>query len=144
MIDDPSIDVLYAMLEMFKVQDPSTLTPAAGHSTKIIRGPYLQSAMFRPTVFRKVGPFDESFRQGDDTDFVLRIIDHGFNIALDDGLAAYYRRHDTNVTLDVAEMRREFLRATVKFAVRRRRSGNDPAPPAVFLELCRRRDQIEN
>ena len=85
LVDDPTIDALYGVMQMFNVLDSSTLAPAAGSPTKIIRGPYLQSAMYRPAVIDKVGRFDESFRQGDDTDFILRVIDHQFKVVLDDG-----------------------------------------------------------
>jgi glycosyltransferase involved in cell wall biosynthesis len=140
--DDPSIDALYGRMQMFHVLDEETQAPAEGHPTKIIRGPYLQSSMYRPAVFDAVGRFDESFRQGDDTDFVLRVIEHDYKILLDDGIATYYRRHDTNVTHDVAQVQREFMLASVKFAMRRRKSGKGPIPP-IFSELFLSRDQIE-
>lgn len=142
MIADPSIDALYGLLEMFKTQDQSSLAPAADHPTKIIRGPYLQSSMYRSAVLKKVGRFDESFRQGDDTDFVLRVIENGCNVVLDDGIAAYYRRHDANVTLDINQVKREFMLASVKFATRRRQRGEVATPPILF-ELFRSRDVIE-
>jgi glycosyltransferase involved in cell wall biosynthesis len=142
LINNPGVDVLYGQIEMFRIFDPTTMAPASGQPTKIIRGPYLQSSMYRPAVIEKVGRFDENFRQGDDTDFVLRVIEQGFNILLDDGLAAYYRRHDSNVTLDVAEVQREFMLASVKFATRRRQSGKVAIPP-IFSELFLSRDQME-
>lgn len=142
LVDDPTIDVLYGVIQMFNTLDSAALAPAAGSATKIIRGPYLQSAMYRPAVIDKVGRFDESFRQGDDTDFILRVIDHQFKIMLDDGIAAYYRRHDANVTLNVEEVQREFMMASLKFAVRRRKSGKGEIPP-IFSELFLSRDQIE-
>jgi glycosyltransferase involved in cell wall biosynthesis len=139
---DPTIDVLYGTMEMFHVLDDLTQAPAVGYPTKVIRGPYLQSAMYRPHVIRKVGRFDESFRQGDDTDYVLRVIEQQFNLVLDDGLATYYRRHDSNVTLNVEEVQREFMMASLKFAARRRLSGKGGIPP-IFSQLFLRRDQIE-
>jgi glycosyltransferase involved in cell wall biosynthesis len=142
LLDDPSIDALYGLMEMFTVANGSGDAPEPGSETKIIRGPYLQSAMYRPEVIRSVGPFDESFRQGCDTDFVLRVVEKEFNLVLDDGLAAYYRRHDSNVTLNVEEMQREFMLASLKWAVRNRMSGK-PALPPVFADLFLRRDEIE-
>jgi glycosyltransferase involved in cell wall biosynthesis len=142
LVNDPTIDVLYGRIQMFTTLDRSTLSPAAGSATKIIRGPYLQSSMYRRAVIDTVGRFDESFRQGDDTDFVLRVIDHQFRILLDEGLAAHYRRHDANVTLNVEEVQREFMMASLKFAIRRRQNGKGPIPP-IFSELFLRRDEIE-
>lgn len=142
LVNDPTIDVLYGLMRMFNTFDGSMLAPAPGSATKTIRGPYLQSAMYRPAVIEKVGRFDESFRQGDDTDFILRVIEHQFKVVLDDGVAAYYRRHDTNVTLNVEEVQREFMMASLKFAVRRRKNGQGGIPP-IFSELFLSRDEIE-
>ena len=140
--EDPEIDVLYGRVQMFTAFDESTLAPKAGSRTKIIRGPYLQSAIYRPRVFDKVGRFDESFRQGDDTDFVLRVVESGAKLVLDDGIAAYYRRHDANVTLNTKEMQREFMLASLKWAARNRLKGGRELPK-VFSELFLRRDEIE-
>jgi hypothetical protein len=86
---------------------------AAG-PTKLIRGPYLQSSMYRRLVIDAFGRFDESFKQGDKCDFVLRVIERQFKLVLDDGTAAYYRRHDGNVTRNV-------MRAKLKWVARNHR-----------------------
>lgn len=142
LIGDPGIDVLYGLVEMFSDADGTQLAPAAGSQTKTIRGPYLQSAMYRPEVIASVGRFDESFRQGCDTDFVLRVIERNYNLVLDEGLACYYRRHDANVTLNIEEMQREFMLASMKWAVRNRMKGKVEVPK-VFSEMFLRRDKIE-
>jgi glycosyltransferase involved in cell wall biosynthesis len=142
LLSNPAIDVLYGLVEMFTHANEAGNAPASGSKTKVIRGPYLQSAMYRPNVIRAVGQFDESFRQGCDTDFVLRVVEREFNLVLDDGIATYYRRHDSNVTLNVEEMRREFMLASLKWAVRNRIKGK-PVLPAVFADLFLRRDEIE-
>jgi glycosyltransferase involved in cell wall biosynthesis len=142
MIAEPEIDALYGLMEMFSMADEAGMAPAAGSPTKIIRGPYLQSAMYRPGVIEKVGRFDEGFRQGDDTDYVLRVIEKGFNLVLDDGLATYYRRHDANVTLNVEEVQREFMLASLKWAARNRLKGKG-ALPQIFAELFLSRTEIE-
>jgi glycosyltransferase involved in cell wall biosynthesis len=134
LIADPAIDVLYGVVEMFTQLDDSTLTPVKAGSNKKIQGPYLQSAMYRRAVIGEVGRFDESFRQGDDSDFVLRVIERNFNLVLDDGVAAYYRRHDSNVTLNVEEMQREFMLASLKWAARNRINNRGPIPP-IFAKL---------
>ena len=127
---------------MFASMNKTALSPEAGQNTKILRGPYLQTAIFQPQVFERVGQFDESYRQGDDTDFVLRCVESNIRLVLDDGIAAYYRRHDTNVTLNAEEVQREFMLASLKFAARRRRSGEKSIPP-IFSQLFLSRDEIE-
>jgi hypothetical protein len=98
--------------------------------------------MYRLAVINKVGRFDESFRQGDDSDFVLRVIEHRFRLVLDDGIAAYYRRHDSNVTLNVEEVQREFMLASLKWAARNRINKRGAIPP-IFAELFLCRTEIE-
>ena len=140
--EDPSIDVLYGRVEMFTEFEDALLRPRDGSRTKVIRGPYLQSAMYRPHVFDKVGPFDESYRQGCDTDYLLRTLESGSKVVLDDDVAAYYRRHDANVTLNTAEVRREFILATLKWAARNKlKRGEDL--PELYREIFLRRDQVE-
>ena len=134
LLGDPTIDVLYGMVEMFTVLDDATLAPAPGTPTKRLRGPYLQAAMYRRAAIERVGRFDESFHQGCDSDFVLRVIEHECRLVLDDGLAAYYRRHDTNVTLNAEERQREFMLASLKWAVRYR-LRNRGRLPAIYAEL---------
>lgn len=142
MSNDARIDVVYGLVEMFSVPDQTGFAPDREKPTKIIRGPYLQSAMYRPSVIAGVGQFDEKFRQGCDTDFVLRVVERGYNLVLDDAVSSYYRRHDSNVTLNVEEMQREFMLASLKWAARNRLSGKREIPK-VFSELFLRRDEIE-
>lgn len=142
MDNDPETEVIYGRVEMFTDFDEAALAPAKGSRTKIIRGPYLQSAMYRPHVFDMVGRFDESFKQGCDTDYVLRVVEKGINLVLDDGIAAFYRRHDANVTLDTAQMQREFMLASLKWAARNKLTRGGELP-AVFSDLFLRRDEIE-
>lgn len=142
LIEDPSIDVLYGLIEMFVDFDDAALEPRRGSRTKIIRGPYLQSAMYRPEVFTRVGLFDESYRQGCDTDYLLRVMESGARLVLDDHVAAYYRRHDANVTLNTAEVQREFVLATLRWAARNKVKGGGDIPE-IYRQVFLRRDEIE-
>jgi len=142
LLADPAIGAVYGLVEMFSAFDEITQAPAAGSPTKIMRGPYLQSSTYRADVIRALGPFDESYRQGDDTDFVLRAISHPVRLHLEDAIAAYYRRHDANVTLNVDEVQREFWLASLKWAARRRLRGAT-AIPDVFSELFLSRHDLE-
>lgn len=142
MVNDPAIDVLYGRVEMFVDFDDQALQPRQGSRTRIIRGPYLQSAMYRPQVFARVGAFDESYRQGCDTDYLLRVMESGARLVLDEGVAAYYRRHDANVTLNTAEVQREFVLATLRWAARNKvKNGGDI--PEIYRQIFLRRDEIE-
>ncbi len=139
---DPSIDGLYGLVQMFSTQDQAALAPAPGTPSRLIRGPYLQSAMFRPHTIRKTGYFDETYRQGCDSDYFLRMIAGNFRIVLEDNIAAYYRRHDANVTLNTEEMKREFMRASLKWAARNRLTK--ASLPPIFSDMFLRRAELES
>lgn len=140
--NDSSIDGLYGLVQMFSTQDEAVLAPAPGTPSRLIRGPYLQSAMFRPAALRKTGYFDETYRQGCDSDYFLRMIAGNSRIVLEDDIAAYYRRHDANVTLNTEEMKREFMRASLKWAARNRLTK--ASLPPIFSDMFLRRAELES
>ncbi|WP_428031318.1 glycosyltransferase family 2 protein [Ancylobacter sp.] len=127
-------DAVYGLLQLFRVLDEATQAPAAGFPTRVMRGPYLQSSMYRADAIRSLGPFDENFRQGEDTEFVLRAIDRALRLHREDAIAAYYRRHDKNTTRNTEEVQRFFRLATMRWAMRRRVKGKVELPP-IFAEL---------
>ncbi len=140
--NDPSLDGLYGLVQRFSVQDEKSLAPASGTPVKLIRGPYLQSAIFRAGVINRTGYFDETYRQGCDSDYFLRVIEGGFHIVMEDEISAYYRRHDANVTLNKDEMKREFLRASLTWAARNRLKK--ASLPAIFAEMFLNRAELED
>ena len=138
---DPAIDGLYGLVQTFSVQDDAALAPAPGTPVKVVRGPYLQSAMFRRAAMDRTGLFDETYRQGCDSEYFLRLIGAGYRIELEDELAAYYRRHDANVTLNTAEMKREFMRASLSWAARNRLRKD--SLPAIYSRMFLQRAELE-
>ena len=139
--DGPAIDGLYGLVQIFSTQDHAALAPAPGTPAKVIRGPYLQSAMFRRAAMDRTGLFDETYRQGCDSEYFLRLIEGGFRIELENELAAYYRRHDANVTLNTAEMKREFMRASLSWVARNRLRKN--SLPAIYSQMFLQRAELE-
>ena len=138
---DAELDGLYGLVQTFSVQDDAALAPAPGTPVKLVRGPYLQSAMFRRRVVDKAGLFDETYRQGCDSEYFLRLIEAGFRIELEEEIAAYYRRHDANITLNTAEMKREFMRASLSWVARNRlRKGS---LPAIYSQMFLQRAGLE-
>jgi glycosyltransferase involved in cell wall biosynthesis len=58
----------------------------------------LPSAVYRKTVFEKVGLLDESLRFGEDGDFFIRCWENGIRKQMLDHLSMLYRRHGGNMT----------------------------------------------
>lgn len=90
--------------------------------------PQLGSALFRRSVFERVGQFDETQRYCDDVDWFLRAAEAGISIVRHDDIGVYYRRHETNLTNQRAVDLR-FVAAAVKKSLDRRRAGGETAAP---------------
>ena len=87
----------------------------------------LGAALFRRSVFDRVGPFDVAMRYSEDVDWLLRAREHGVKMLILKQVSLLYRLHGQNIThgLDVHGIR--FMEALKKSADRRRRAGG-PMP----------------
>jgi glycosyltransferase involved in cell wall biosynthesis len=83
----------------------------------------LSAALLRREAFGTVGSFDERFTLGDDFDWLLRLLETGRPILLDDAPATLHRRHRGQATGDVTTVRSEQLRALGASLRRRRAAG---------------------
>jgi glycosyltransferase involved in cell wall biosynthesis len=86
----------------------------------------LSAGVFRKALIDQIGRFDHSLVQGEDMDFLLRISEVCDQIVLHNHPILYYRRHATNVTLNIRAMRSGVMRALMLHANRRK------ANPALF------------
>jgi glycosyltransferase involved in cell wall biosynthesis len=101
---DPNADAAYGRLRVlvepgcddqgFAVVD-GTFAPAIG----------LHTYLFRREILDRAGRMDESMPLGSDADYVARLRQAGMKTAIYDGDASVYRRHNSNITLDVAAKR---------------------------------------
>lgn len=96
------------------------------------RAPNLGTALIRRSAFTTVGLFDESVAGGDDVDWLLRARELGVRETRVDSITLHYRRHDGNMTNDVATDQSRLLRVLGR-AVARRRAGASQRPPAAKL-----------
>lgn len=99
--------------------------PVADHWPKIA-GVFMGMVVFRRELVDRIGKFDTSFTQGDDSDFMLRAGELTNAILFHDDVVYYYRRHANNVTNDLKTRTREFMRALLLHTHRRR------ADPSLF------------
>jgi len=83
----------------------------------------LSAGLFRNSVFEKVGLFDETLHYGEDTDWFMRVREAGVLITIVHEVSLYYRRHESNMTLDSVARDRFFIQALKKSLDRRRREG---------------------
>jgi glycosyltransferase involved in cell wall biosynthesis len=96
------------------------------------RAPNLGTALIRRSAFATVGPFDESVAGGDDVDWLLRARELGVRETRVDSITLHYRRHDGNMTNDVARDQSRLLRVLGR-SIARRRAAASPRPSAAKL-----------
>ncbi len=97
--------------------------------------------MYRAQFLRDLGPFDESFEQAEDTDYLLRAFESQAEYQLTDTICVYYRRHPGNMTRNTTVAMKCFMRAVHKSLSRRRLNPGLKIPVDVFdlQELMRTR-----
>lgn len=98
----------------------------------------LAAALFRRRAFNLIGPLDPFFKLADDFDFILRLIEAGLDIAVEDEVATLHRRHPAQATSDFAATRRELALALAISVKRRRRAGNLAPLAHPLVEALRR------
>jgi glycosyltransferase involved in cell wall biosynthesis len=113
-----------------------TLTTASEHemadpfavpADRVAHTVLLSSGLFRRSVFERIGPFDSSYALADDMDFLLRMMEAGEPVALEDELASVHRRHPVQATADHAATRREAA-LVLSASLRRRRMRGAAGP----------------
>src|SRR5947208_1813377 len=91
----------------------------------------------RREVFERIGPFDPSFRRGEDSDWLLRVTEADIRIHVLDEVVLLRRAHDLNATVAGAAGQQtllEVLHARMKRLGPERRTdgpdaGNFPTEP---------------
>lgn len=117
--DRADLDLTYGRMMLVDALDYGCLAPPEGARRADIVGIHLSAALMRRRVIDRVGRFDESFRQAEDTDYLLRVFETGHVFAQTVTPCLYYLQHGANMTRDLAEMRRYFVRA-LHHSVKRR------------------------
>ncbi len=99
------------------------LTAAEAFSEDPVPGYRSVSLLARRALFETVGHFDPALRHGNDTDWFLRVAEHGAVVELMSDVLVYRRLHEANRSTRLADnSRKEHLRI-VKAALDRRRGA---------------------
>jgi glycosyltransferase involved in cell wall biosynthesis len=85
---------------------------------------HLGSALFRKSVFDKVGLFDESMKHCEDWDWFMRAKELHIPMMVYKEVTYYYRRHDKNITNDTKTGFKSALTMLRQSLHRRRDQGN--------------------
>ncbi len=79
------------------------------------------SGVYRRRAFDRVGPFDETLRFNEDTDWLLRAREAGVRIRILDDVTLVYRLHDANMTR-AQGLQQMSLPRVLKMSIERRRA----------------------
>ncbi|MES2460459.1 MAG: glycosyltransferase family A protein [Armatimonadota bacterium] len=115
---DPALDVVTGQVRVL---------PETGEGT--IYGPNLGAALFRRSVFDKVGVFDPTLRTSEDVDWFLRARENSVSIAQISAVTLHYRRHEASLTHQKSVADLQMLQVLRQSLLRRRAlSGTQEQP----------------
>lgn len=123
----PGVALSYGRMMLVDAIDPETLLPTSTAKRAEIVGIHLSCAIFRRALIERIGSFDLTLRQAEDTDYLLRVFESGAEFSQTETLCVYYLRHRDNMTRNTEEAIRYFALAVLK-SIRRRR-----ADPGIVL-----------
>jgi glycosyltransferase involved in cell wall biosynthesis len=134
---EPRADVVGGLVTWFKELDRDRLAPAE-HSVETKNIQQIGAAIFRRSVFDRIGLFDESLVYAEDFDLLMRIIETQVPFVVLNTPTLYYRRHRNSMTARNDHRRKsDVARAFALSLARRRELGLSLAPVSIdrYLEV---------
>jgi glycosyltransferase involved in cell wall biosynthesis len=105
MMNDPQLDAVYGRIRI-RIDPGGIRWPWLPQDGCHRPGSYLGNALFRISILRRIGGFDESLRFGEDFDYFNRLQEAGMAISLCDVDSLISRRHATNCSNDLRAVRK--------------------------------------
>lgn len=136
----PTLLLTYGRMTLASEIDDKTFEPTASAKVATVRGLSMSAGIYRTRLLQAIGPFDETFAQSEDTDYLFRIFERTRDYLLTDTICVYYRRHSGNMTRDKEVSQRSFMRAIHKMLARRK---SDPSL-AVVSDIFDLKELIAN
>ena len=120
LMECPEVDVTYGKMVITNRLDSTTLTPPEDALSCEVTGIHLSSGLFRRRLIERVGQFDNTLEQAEDTDYLLRIFESHTNFVQTPTVCHYYLRHPGNMTNEKTVAKKSFAIAIMKSMQRRR------------------------
>ena len=136
--DEPQPDVVTGLCTWFKELDRDRLAPAEHSSVETKNVQQIGAAIFRRSVFDRIGLFDESLMYAEDCDLLLRIIEAQVPFVVLNTPTLYYRRHgDSMMARNDPRIKSDLAKAFAMSLARRRKLGLSLAPVSFdrYFEL---------
>jgi glycosyltransferase involved in cell wall biosynthesis len=111
---NPATDIVQGQIQEFRISDGEL---------QLSGGPYfantMGSALFRKSVFDRIGPLDEALLYCEDLDWFFAAQAGGVGIHREERVSQFYRRHSENLTNRKDLVRRYTLRVVAKHKQKR-------------------------
>ena len=123
-VEDPSLEIVLGLLQRMQLVGVEGGKYKFKDWAEPVMSMHLGSALFRRSVFQKVGLFDESLNHCEDCDWFMRAKERQVTMKLHKEVTYYYRRHNQNITNDI-ETNLSFALKMLRYSLdRRRQQGN--------------------
>ncbi|MEW5855835.1 MAG: glycosyltransferase [Cyanobacteriota bacterium] len=123
LVDNPSVEIVQGLIQNLKI---SQLTTEGAIFEKHYQ-PYnyinLGSALYRKSVFDKIGLFDESLSFAEDVDWFVRAWENRVSKVVLEQVTLFYRRHQDNMTVGKNLIELGFIKIYKKHLDRCRQKG---------------------
>jgi glycosyltransferase involved in cell wall biosynthesis len=136
--EEPRVDVVAGLVTWFKELDRDRLVPTEHSSVETKSVQQIGAAIFRRSVFDRIGLFDESLLYAEDWDLLLRIIEAQVPFVILNTPTLYYRRHGNSMMArNDPRIKSDLAKAFAMSLARRRKLGLSLAPVSVdgYLEV---------
>ena len=120
-LDDPKLDVVLGRIKVLILPGAAEVD---SHSPDTQINVHLGCAIFRKSVFDKVGNFNETLRYSEDHDWFLRAREQSVSMTIVDQVTMHYRLHGKNMTIDKDANDYQLTQVLKKSLDRRRQQGN--------------------
>ena len=120
----PEVDIVLGLLQRMQWIDAQEGSPRFKEWSEPVMNMHLGSALFRKSVFDKVGYLDESLDYCEDWDWFMRAKEMNIPMMLHQEVIYFYRRHDQNITNNT-ETGFDFALKMLRLSLnRRKQQGN--------------------
>lgn len=125
---NPSVEIVQGLIQQMKLSQITTDGEAIFAADY---NPYnyinLGSALYRKSVFERVGLFDETLKFGEDVDWFIRAWENRIEKVVLEQVTLFYRLHRSNMTLGKNLVELGFVKIYKKHLDRCRNRGNLPS-----------------
>lgn len=140
LLDRPEVDIVNGYVQVMQAVEPQA--DGADQPMRQFEQRFapvvsfnLGSALFRRSVFDRVGCFDDQQIHSEDVDWFMRARELGIVMVVIEEVTLLYRKHDSNLTRDRNENLRGFLEAVRKSIHRRQHHQEHPGKPLALPQL---------